>query len=302
VITNNLHVDYMNQAVESAIDTYYKLKGKYDKNLTKVRMAIIRSPSLTPVQKKQKLQQIVPKCAKCGKQGGTVFESKDGVLSAICNAADKCNLRIEVNRGKMEDVRDMAEENDEDSLRLRKDIIVTKLLYLFGYVTEQEALNKFKSLESEYSDTEGLAVMFYKMASDKMNNTANKDKIADNRRILYGEKIALRKMADEYKKTGNERLIEDMVEKYIDVIEPLVKETRDLKYQYSAVECVNPLDSFPCKDTNYKLVEEVFTLSSMEFPSGADPVVIHNSEAGGEDDDRSSIASDDEEEEEYRDE
>jgi hypothetical protein len=93
-----------------------------------------------------------------------------------------------------------------------------------------------------------------------------------------------------------------MVEKYIDVIEPLVKETRDLKYQYSAVECVNPLDSFPCKDTNYKLVEEVFTLSSMEFPSGVDPVVIHNSEAGGEDDDRSSIASDDEEEEEYRDE
>ena len=73
----------MDNTVYTALNEYYKLKSKYEKNIQKDRMSVIRNPGLTPAQKRQGLQQIVKRCIVCGNIGGTIFTSNNGILKAI---------------------------------------------------------------------------------------------------------------------------------------------------------------------------------------------------------------------------
>jgi len=267
----------MDNNVYTALNEYYKLKSKYEKNIQKNRMSIIRNPGLTPAQKRQGLQQIVKRCIVCGNIGGTIFTSNNGILKAVCGAKEnQCELNIEIDRGISQNIRDVSKEMDTEVLNLRLEIIKTKFKYLFGYVNEEDTLVKAEALEKEYNETEGLAQKLYKEVYDILNNIKNNEEITINRYKLYAEKNILRNMAKEYEETEKEQLINDMVEKYINVIEPLVTKTRNLKYEYIAIECENVLDAKPCNDGRYRLVEEPYTLKSLEMFGDRRPAIISN--------------------------
>lgn len=268
----------MNQEVADAMSQYYKLKGKYDRNVSKARAKIVRDPSLSKAEKRKRLQALVPKCVNCNKPGGTVFSRTSDSLKAVCGSnADKCGLNIDILRGFMVNLVDEAEESSRDALRMKMEIVRTKLDYLFGYVSEEEAMRRFNSQAPKYNDAAALEASLRKEEFDIMNNTRNLASIKGNRRSLYGLKKDLRSLADQYKSTGNERFIDDMVEKYIEDIQPLTEQTRDLKYSYAAVECMNPMDTQPCEDGHFRLVEDVYTLQDMQISLGPRPAVVANS-------------------------
>jgi len=267
----------MDNTVYTALNEYYKLKSKYEKNIQKDRMSVIRNPGLTPAQKRQGLQQIVKRCIVCGNIGGTIFTSNNGILKAVCGAKDNpCELNIEIDRGISQDIREVSKEMDREVLNLRLDVIKTKLKYLFGYVNEEDTLVKTEALVKEYNKTEGLAQKIYKEVYDILNNVKNNEEITNNKYKLYTEINILRDMAKEYEETEKEQLINDMVEKYINIIEPLVTKTRNLKYEYTAIECENALDAKPCNDGRYRLVEEPYTLKSLEMFGDRRPTIISN--------------------------
>lgn len=268
----------MNQEVADAMSQYYKLKGKYDRNVNKARAKIVRDPSLSKAEKRKRLQALVPKCINCNKPGGTVFTRTSDSLKAICGAqADKCGLNIDILRGFMVNLVDEAAESSKDAFRLKMEIVRVKLDYLFGYISEEEAMYRFDQLSPKYNDAAALETSLRKEEFDIMNNTINLDKIKANRRALYGLKKDLRSLAEQFKASGNERFIDDMVEKYIEDIQPLTDQTRDLKYSYAAIECLNPMDTQPCEDGHFRLVEDVYTLQDMQISLGPRPAVVANS-------------------------
>ena len=268
----------MNQEVADAMSQYYKLKGKYDRNVNKARSKIVRDPSLSRAEKRKRLQALVPKCVNCNKPGGTVFSRTGDSLKAMCGAqANKCGLNMDILRGFMVNLVDEAHESSKDALKLKMEIVRTKLDYLFGYISEEEAMRRFNVIAPKYNDAAALETSLRKEEFDIMNNTAELDKIASNRRALYGLKKELRSLAEQYKSSGNDRFIDDMVEKYIEDIQPLTEQTRRLKYSYTAVECMNPMDSSPCDDGHFRLVEDVYTLQDMQISLGPRPAVVANS-------------------------
>ena len=88
-----------------AIEKYYKLKNEYDsaiqKNLSKIRA----NQSLNSAEKQEKFRALKTKCISCGKSGGTIFKSNNGVLIALCgNVEVPCKLDIQLQRAKWENI------------------------------------------------------------------------------------------------------------------------------------------------------------------------------------------------------
>ena len=270
--------------VYEVMNEYYKLKTAYEGKIRTAKLGIRnkktnkKGDQITDEVKKRLIRKHIPKCINCNKPVGTIFSNSNGKLIAKCGANSDsfkknntpCSLNIEINKGSI--ITSNTGYNDvlyNKNLSINS-IIKLKLDLLFKYISEEETLEKFETIRSEYEDEcdqYQYLLSMYKAVVDKLENKP--------RILLIQETISslLEKMQqslEEYKRTKEKQYLKDILAKQIDELIPLSQELRKLKYDYYEIEKNEYTDE-------YNLVSFPYSINSIEMISNEnEPKIISN--------------------------
>ena len=131
---------------------YYNLKNKYTSNKNTIINKLINSKDSLETKQKLYSKQIF-KCINCAKPGGTIFVETNKMLRATCgNTNQPCNLNIEIIKLSSILVNKELEQTHLTLFNKKREIVLTKLDYLFNYIDEESAVEKFETLKQELSN------------------------------------------------------------------------------------------------------------------------------------------------------
>tara|TARA_R110001599_G_scaffold300966_2_gene506353 strand:- start:244 stop:1068 length:825 start_codon:yes stop_codon:yes gene_type:complete len=251
----------MEPAIVEAISGYYKLKQKYDESNNKQKMKIIRDNSLSNKEKRQKFKQLKEKCVNCKNSGGTIFSNTDRILRAVCGSSTPCTLNIEIKKGRYMNVREVGEKYLNEINNLKIQIIETKLNLLFGYTEEAEVLKIFTLLRERLGNFTETFLWVREHYLDIVNDTENMKAINEAEVSLFVEKEGLKTLHKLFDDSQNNSYINEMVEKYVSIIDPLVIKIRNMKYKSVYIET---------NDTDHTehLIEEPYTFEQLQMEWG----------------------------------
>jgi len=257
----------MNTEILEAVDEYYKLKYKYDKVKENEIKKIISDSDISKRQKREKFSRFKPKCVNCNRVGGTEFSNKKRILRAVCKASSPCKLDIEIQLGEYQSKHETIELyksfRDEDQIN----IIKTKLNLLFNFSTEQETIANFEEHKQNFIDmNKGYNSLLadYLMIVDNPTREIN---LNDGIVSLYENVEELKKINKEYKNDSKPEYIRDMVELFINKIQPNAERNRNLKYSYNEVGQ---------EDGVIHLIQKPYTLDQIEINRGEKEKIIKN--------------------------
>ena len=113
--------------IESTIEEYFKMKGKYEKKVKNTKKKLIGS-DLSKRKKKAKFNNIKKKCINCGQNGGTYFSNKNRILVAKCgNSETPCELDIQIKRPYLITLTKALNMTDKQIEHIKETIINLKL-------------------------------------------------------------------------------------------------------------------------------------------------------------------------------
>lgn len=240
------------------INKYYTLKKKYEDTVTHEKKKLLKNDSLSTSDKRVKFKEMVFKCVNCKKKGGTIFTNNNNILTAICGSSTPCGLNIEINKGKIVQLRDILDMDATYIDFLKEDIISVKLKYLFKIIDQSEALSAFDSLTSDLSNR----------AIDQQQIIKKYNEVADNKNKefqlkAYIDKLNLeidniKKLNKLYETDKKESILKTILENYTGIIQPLLNDIRELKYSYFTIE------SDEKQNMNY-FIAEPYTISQLEI-------------------------------------
>ena len=244
--------------LNDAINSYYKLKEKYEQKYNASKQRIITDTRLSTKEKQHKFKQLKQQCIHCKKDGGSIFTDKHGKLKVVCgNIQDPCKLNIEIDKGKYRNSQDLADELGRELDIVKIHMIKIKLDFLFGYISEEDALVKFNSIKESVqkkSDAYQKVELFF------LNITDNKDKeklIEEANESLYTDVQKIKDLCKVFEINESKLLLKNAVEIYVRDVMPVVESIIDLKYVYKAIDY---------DDDTKTLVEKEYTISDLEYP------------------------------------
>ncbi len=226
----------MEENVSEAINNYYKLKHKYEEQITNQKRRIINNNELTKKDKKLKFKQLKINCINCGKKGGTIFTNNNNMLSAVCgNTKDPCNLNININRGNYTNIYDTEVLIQKDIESIRKKIMMLKLDLLFNYSDESVIIKEFNVNKKDISDLTKSLLSIRKEYLSIVDNQDDKVFVNDGNIKLRELKEQLKTLIKNYTSNNNINYINDMVETYIRDIRPLTQEIQNKAYKHMEI-------------------------------------------------------------------
>jgi hypothetical protein len=247
----------------SSLDQYFRYKDKYESTIKKEKNQIIKLPGLSWREKRAEFIKIKPKCINCKRPFGSIFSNKveeDGRhLIGICgNRSDPCPLNLNINLGLVENIHDNL-RNDELSLNeYKKEVIVDKNDLLFGYITEEEAVQKFDKIREKVGE---FTKVYEFTLQTYLNVVDNEEKKTDLEKIqmeFYNNLDNFNFMSNQYKSTQNTQFIVDAVDLYVNTLQPRVNEIMNKKYAYNGVE-------YNEDDNTFKLIQIPVTIENLEW-------------------------------------
>ena len=243
-----------------AINIFFKLKGKYENDIKKMKKKILKRVDLNEQEKRDMFQTLKPKCVICKNEGGTIFKTEPERYLAMCNAEPKCRLDIRITRGSVVHLDEYVKELKEQHSELVTSIMKIKYNLLFKYSDEEIAVKAFESTKNNF-DTIATAFDLYKTKLiDISNLLSRKEKINLTELQIFEFVKEIKELVTEAKNESNPQYLKDSVELYINRLMEALKENRESKYRYQAVE----------KDESgsYQLVQKATTIEDLEVISG----------------------------------
>lgn len=248
--------------IDEAINEFYQLKQKYDRNLKLLKDKIIKNPALDSKQKREKYLLLKPKCVKCKKPVGTTFSITKDELRAVCGATLKpgsgfkpCTLNIKIEKGQSKNLADFVPHLHKEKTKLMDDIIRIKLNLLFNNITEEEAVSQFEKIRAIYSIA---AESYEKYLTLLINVTQLLDK-KEEIDVTDLQIYEIKKQMKELLETKNNT--KEAVELYIHRLLEVLKINRDLKYVYSDIAT---------RDETHYLQQLPYTLENLNVFVGKD--------------------------------
>lgn len=239
------------------INKYYILKKKYEETIISEKKKLLKNDSLSMVDKRARLKKIIFKCINCKQKGGMIFTNNNNILKAVCASSKPCDLNIEINKGKILQLREILDLDTNYIDGLKEDIISVKLKFLFKIIDQSETLSSFDSLTNQLSDIAINQQHFIKKYNDIIDNK-NKEfqlkKYIDQLNLEIDNIKKLNKLYDTDKK---ESILKTILENYTGIIQPLLDNIRELKYNYFTIEV----------DEKYNInyfIAEPYTISQLE--------------------------------------
>ena len=179
------------------------------------------------------------------------------MLKAYCgDRLNPCPLNIEI----ATNLFNIKKYLNDEEINLRDDkteIIKYKNDLLFGYLNENDVLNKFEELKekikSETSNYEFLLNEYNEIVTnkDKMNM------ITENTKEIYSLIKKIRVTISKYENTDNIDYVNDAVTIYINELLPKIRDNNKLKYKVNYVD-------FNEYDNTYNLIQLPYTTEDME--------------------------------------
>ncbi len=221
----------MDTKVADAITKYYKLKALYEDNINKQKQTILKSKTLSKSGKRNRFLLLKYSCINCKKEGGTVFENKNGTLKAVCGHTEKpCKLNIEINKGKYANILDLETYYLNLIETVKTEIIQTKLNYLFQFTSEEESVKQFEKLRDTLKKISLIQIDILKKYNSIFNNKEKKSELIKYNRDLILQIEENKELEKMYKSEQRDQLMTDLINNYLTVINPIEKKINELKY------------------------------------------------------------------------
>ena len=258
-------IDPETKNTEDFMSEYYKLKAKYDSDLMKNKRRILNNPGLSINEKRREFQKLVPKCINCKNPGGTIFSTKYNdekdvrELKAICGAkVNTCNLNISISAGKYYLFPDILKEFEEEIYNLKQKVISDKNNILFGYISTEEALDRFNDLKEQINDNVSLLQSYLEEYIKIVDNKETNELVNKEIEYIYNYISSIKEAIKNFNETNNTQYVNDAVDIYINSLHPSSKKLLKLKYKENMV-WYDP-------DNNiFRLIQNKYTIRDIEF-------------------------------------
>ena len=259
--------------LHDATNKFYMLKSKYEQDYEKEKKEIMygeKTNQLSWKDKRFEFKKLVPKCVNCQRRVGSIFETKvndefERVLKAMCgDRKDPCPFDIEINLGITYDLRDLMNENEEETQTFKHQIILDKNDFLFGYIDSEEAVKKFDEIKDEINGSIESSEYYMSLLNDKIYNLDKKNNLKKIQTEVYTNISNIKKYADEYKKTHNKQFMSDIARIYYQDMKPRLNEIMEEKYAASYVDKENNMNH---------LVQEPISFENVEYTLGDTGVI-----------------------------
>jgi predicted nucleic-acid-binding protein len=235
------------------LEEYYKLKNKYMLIKQKKVSELNGEYGKDYDQKKQILAKYKPKCVNCKQDGGTIFTETPELLRATCGSTfAPCKLDLSIQRKKFAQIPEKLATTREDLEKYKKNIITTKLDFLFNYIEEEKAVELFETLKHQLNNSQesynNLVNLYNSITNNEELKQLIQEKITDfeiNKK-QYGDALDL------FKSSGEISYLKSAVEIHNSKLAPLGNELMNLKYKSSHIE-KNELDQFLFFQNSYNL-------------------------------------------------
>lgn len=248
-----------------AINKFYQLKGKYDEIVRRKKQKIINNDTLSKREKKRMWESQKIKCINCRKPVGTFFSVKNRRLLAQCganfsknqsdNTIKPCKLNIDIELANVTTMQETIKNFGNYKQKDKEEIIKTKLNLLFNFTTEEEAISEFEKKRDEFDEDVSTYNQYLELFVEVHNSSEKRERIKQlirQKESLIQEIKSVLKSKDKLDDTEGMSNIDDFRLSYvtdavniqIGQLESVLKELRNLKYNYyDVVEDVdNPLE------------------------------------------------------------
>ena len=133
------------------IELFFKLKSKYENQISKKKLKIKKTVKDKNEQKKL-FNSMEIKCIHCNQNGGNLFSMKDGFLSVTCKATKNCGFNLKIQKGNIENYELFSKTNKIKLDKIKENIIQNKLKLLYNLENEEVILAEFENLKNEYQE------------------------------------------------------------------------------------------------------------------------------------------------------
>lgn len=247
------------------INHYFKLKDSYYDKLNQEKQKLINNQELTSKEKRQKFQQYKKKCINCKQLGGTHFTQTNNQYKAYCGHTSKpCDLNITIDRQQKSLIDEKLLEYIGIINDIKKQIILTKLNYVFNYIPEDESIVKFNELKTNLNDLTDNYNSLFTQYINIIHNIDKNDEISAkliNREELITE---IKTRITLFKSTNNIQYIKECVELFVKDLTILNKDLRELQYRVITVEKDEKNEQKKTHILSY-LIKDVYTFKQLEI-------------------------------------
>ena len=262
---------------KDALNEYFKLKLKYEKENTLNKKKIMNNSELSKREKRSEFLKLKPKCINCKRPGGTKFENiyfpsndKEDAhrqYSAVCGIiADPCNLRIKISVGNVELLPTLLNEMQSGIKDLKNDIIDNKNKLLFGYLTSEEVLPKFEELQEHISEFSALYESYIETYNELVDNDQKKNELNESITESFYKIEEIKECIKKMNETNNIEYARDAVTIYTTVLQPLLDKIKTLKYNENMI-CHNSYTN------TCNLIQNRYSIENLSYASYKDTVV-----------------------------
>jgi hypothetical protein len=253
-----------------ALDKYFQLKQKYESQLYYARKNAFNSVK-SKKEGKRKALEVKPKCLKCNRAVGTIFDRKDERYTAICGDAQQpCNLNIELFYGSYSDLSETLYLFKEEVDDLKDNIIKQKLDTLFSYVSEATSIKQFKKTIESFNFDSKLYEDLLKKYNENHFNETKIELINKKKEHIFKLVEQIRILLKEYEETENRELLKTAVNLQVNTLLP---ETRNLRLLENELMEITQLKHSNGKVENFLFKKDV-VLSKENYTFGEAPRVI----------------------------
>ena len=262
------------QEVNNAMKTYYKLKSEYEDKRYANKLQIINNKALSWKEKRHAFQKLAPKCINCNRPVGTIFSNKlidlEHHLMAVCgDKKEPCQLNIDINKGIIMDNYTFAMDDKKLIDDIKTQVIIDKNDLLFGYITSETAVSKFDAIKEQLKDLTQSYEYSIQQYYNIVDNTEKQEDLLKTQSELNANISALKHMMQDYDKTQNVSMANDAVELYVNEIMPKLKKIMADKYSYCEVES----ESIGNNEFKFILMQKAYTVEELEWNLGKPGVI-----------------------------
>ena len=246
------------------LEEYYKLKNKY---------MLLKQKKITEVtgdygkdydQKKQILAKYKPKCINCKQEGGTIFTETPELLRATCgNTYSPCKLDLSIERKKFIPITEKLLTTHKNLENYKKNIITTKLDFLFNYIEEEKAVELFETLKHQLNNSQESYNNLVNLYNSLTNNEELKQLIQEKIQEFEINKKQYSDALELFKSSGEMSYLKSAVEIHNNKLSILGNEIMNLKYKSSYIE-KNEHDQFIFFQNNYNLEDLIIELTTKD--------------------------------------
>ena len=263
--------------INDAIHGYYSMKEKYNSALEKRRQRLINDPiinwkTLSAQQKAKRLAMIKPACIVCKQDGGSIFTETDGKLKAICgNISRPCGFHIEVSRGKYASLETLMTESLDEVRATKDEIIRMKLDLLFRFISEDELLKKFDTVQHKLQEQLKMYTEFRSYYLSVTDNDDIRQDAATHTRVISEKVARIKEYMTEFRDSEwkNRSIIDDILVLYQQDIEPAYLKLRETKYVYTQIETTENADGALVQmynDREFNLSQKQYSYHELYMP------------------------------------